>query len=106
MRQWGKIEPLALLVGGDGEPNEHAKNIQNHKVLYSVHQWGKSAHYIHYTVEFPLVDTPPMWTLLLNGHFLPGPFVLLVQVSTRQGVHYCGWFANVDTLGPALRLPH
>ncbi len=25
------------------------------------------------TVEFPLVDTPPMWTLLLNGHFLPRP---------------------------------
>ncbi len=28
-----------------------------------------------YTVEFPPVDTPPMWTLLLNGHFLPGPFI-------------------------------
>ena len=26
-------------------------------------------------VEFPLVDTPPMWTLLLIGHFLPGPFI-------------------------------
>ena len=27
------------------------------------------------TVEFPLVDSPPMWTFLLNGHFLPGPFI-------------------------------
>ncbi len=24
----------------------------------------------------------------------------------RQGVYYCGWFANVDIFGPALRCPH
>ncbi len=38
------------------------------------------------TVEFPLVDTPPMWTLLLNGHFLPGPFIFLIQ-SCLMDVH-------------------
>ena len=31
--------------------------------------------WLHNTVEFPLADTPPMWTLLPNGHFLPGPFI-------------------------------
>ena len=28
------------------------------------------------SAEFPLVDTPPIWTFLLNGHFLPDPYIV------------------------------
>ena len=31
---------------------------------------------------------------------------VLSRVSTVQGVHYCGQFANVDTFRPALWCPH